>query len=131
MKIETPHNEAVLRPDFARRVIERVRRAKRRRRLGRWALTSAIACALPVVAILYLRPGNVPTPFSTLVPSRDESHSEWIVPAMERSGTPESDSPSFGQPLAFFFPGASVVADFQSSEATYWHSYDPWWNPNP
>ena len=46
MKMTTARNDRVLRPDFARRVVERVRKAKRRRQLYRWALTSAFACAL-------------------------------------------------------------------------------------
>jgi len=131
VKIEASRNEAVLRSDFAHRVVERVRKVKRRRRLYRWALTSAVACTLAVVAMLSLPAPKLSPPPSTVVTSRNAGRSEWILYALELGGVPESDSASLGQPLAFFFPGATAVADFQSSEATHWHSYDPWWNPNP
>jgi hypothetical protein len=131
VKMEAPRNEAVLRPDFAHRVIARVRKAKHRRQLYRRALASAIAGALGIVAILYFRSRNLPPQPSTLLASRNASRSEWMILPMEVGGAPEFDSRSPGQPLTFFFPGATAVADFQSSEATYWHSYDPWWNPSP
>jgi hypothetical protein len=129
--MDASSNEAVLRPDFAHRVVERVRKAKRRRQLYRWALSSAAGCALVISAILSLPARNLPQPPSILPAARSDGHSEWIAsPSQELGGLREFNLPSFGQqPLAFFFPGATAVADFQSSEATYWHSYDPWWNP--
>lgn len=130
MKSEAPRKEALLRPDFAHRVVQRVRQAKRRRRLYLCTLTSAVACVLAVVAILSLQARKPPPPLSTLLASRNAGRSQWIVPPVEFGAAPEFDSPSLGQPLAFFFPGATAVADFQSSGATYWHSYDPWWNPS-
>ena len=123
----TARNDRVLRPDFARRVVERVRKAKRRRQLYRWALTSAFACAL-MRAIFSTPIRNLSRQPSTLLAPRNDSHSEWIVSSQELGGLSQFELPSFGRPLAFFFPGSAVVADFQSSEATYWHSYDPWWN---
>ena len=130
MKTEVSRKEALLRPDFAQRVVQRVRQAKRRHRLYLWTLTSAVACALAVVAILSLPGRKLPSPQSILLASRNAGRSEWRAPSVEFGGAAEFDSPSLGQPLAFFFPGATAVADFQSSEATYWHSYDPWWNPS-
>ena len=124
----TARNDGVLRPDFARRVVERVRRAKRRRQLYRWALTSAFACALVSAAIFSTPIRNLSRQPSTLLAQRNDSHSQWVVSPQELGGLSQFDLPSFGRPLAFFFPGSAVVADFQSSEATYWHSYDPWWN---
>ena len=125
------HNGAILRPDFAHRVVERVRKVKRRRQLYRWALSSVAGCALVIGAILSLADRNLPQPPSILLATPSDSHSEWIAsPRQELGGSLEFNLLSFGQqPLAFFFPSAPAVADFQSSEATYWHSYDPWWNP--
>lgn len=131
MRMKAPRNEAVLRPDFAHRVVERVRKAKRRRRLYRWALASAVACALAVVAIVSLPARNLRHKPPALLAARNDTRSQWSIPPTELGGAPQFDSPALGQPLAFFFPGATAVADFQSSQATYWHSYDPWWNPSP
>jgi hypothetical protein len=121
-------NDGVLRPDFAHRVVERVRKARRRRQLYRWAMTSAVACALGALAIISLSARNLPGELSMLLASRNGSHSQPIA-SRELVAPPESDFLSFSQPLAFFFPGSIAVAEVQSSEATYWHSYDPWWNP--
>gem|GEM_PF-2200104 len=129
MKMTTARNDGVLRPDFARRVVERVRKAKRRRQLYRWALTSGFACALVSAAIFSTPIRNLSRQPSTLLAPRNDSQSEWIVSPQELGGLSQFELPSFGRPLAFFFPGSAVVADLQSSEATYWHSYDPWWNP--
>jgi hypothetical protein len=129
VKMQAPRNDGVLRPDFAHRVVEQVRKARRRRQLYRWAVMSAVACVLGTLAIVSLPARNLHGERSTLLVSRNSSsHSERIASG-ELVAPPESDFLSFGQPLAFFFPGSSAVAEFQSSESTYWHSYDPWWNP--
>jgi hypothetical protein len=131
VKIDGPQSEAVLSDDFAHRVVRRVRKAKRRRRLYRWALTSAVACTVAIVAILSLQDRNLPPQLPAFVATRNDAWPERVAPPFELGASPEFDSASFAQPLAFFFPGATAVADFQSSSTTYWHSYDPWWNPNP
>jgi hypothetical protein len=129
--MELSHNEAILRPDFARRVVQRVRKAKRRRRFYRWALTSTVACALAVVAILSLSTRYSRLQPSALIASRNDTPPEQVAAPFEFGSSLEPDSLSFHQPLVFFFPSAIAVSDFQSSEASYWHSYDPWWNPKP
>jgi hypothetical protein len=126
--MQAPRNDGVLRPDFAHRVVEQVRMARRRRQLYRRAVMSAVACALGTLAIVSLPARNLPGERSTLLVSHNSSHSQLIASG-ELVAPPESDILSFGQPLAFFFPGSTAVAEFQSSESTYWHSYDPWWNP--
>jgi len=130
MKTDGPREEAVLRADFAHRVVERVRKAKRHRRLYRWALTWAVACTLAVVALLAWPVRNSPPQPSALIASRHDTPPARVAAPIEFGSSLEADSPSFEQPLAFFFPGATAVGDFQSSEASSWHSYDPWWNPS-
>jgi hypothetical protein len=128
VKMQVPHNNGVLRPDFAHRVVEQVRQARRRRQLYHWAVKSAVACGLGTLAIVSLPARNLHGDRSTLLASRNSSRSQQIA-STELVAPPEFDFPLFGHPLAFFFPGSSAVAELQSSESTYWHSYDPWWNP--
>jgi hypothetical protein len=125
---DSPRNDDILLPDFSRRVVRRVRELKRRRQLYRKALTSAVGCTVVIAAISYLIANHSVSRSSQRAPGTD-THSEWIAAASEPRELPEFDSPSFGQPLAFFFPGSTAVTEVQSAEATYWHSYDPWWNP--
>jgi hypothetical protein len=120
-----------LRPDFARRVIKRVRQAKRRRRLYRWALTSTAACALVVVAIRALSVHKSMRQPLELAGNRDNRPSEQVAASFESGSSMETDVYSFHQPLLFLFPSAVAVSNFQSSEGSYWHSYDPWWNAKP
>jgi hypothetical protein len=126
--MQAAHRDEVLHPDFAHRVVEQVRKARRRRQRYRWAVISAVVCALGTLAIVSLPARNLHRERSTLLVSRNSSHSQRIA-SRELVAPPESDFLSFGRPLAFFFPGSVAVAEFQSSESTYWHSYDPWWNP--
>jgi hypothetical protein len=117
-----------LRPDFARRVIKRVRQAKRRRRLYRWALTSTAACALALVAIRALSVHKSMHQPLGLVGDRDDRSSEQVAALFQSGSSVDTDVYSFHQPLFFLFPSAIAVAN--SSEGGYWHSYDPWWNAN-
>ena len=118
-------DEAILRADFARRVVERVRKAKRRRRLY-WSLTSAAASILATWAFFSLPARNLARqPPTTSLAVNDNRHPG----AMELGGPLKFNSPSFYEPLTFFVPSASTIPDFQSSEAAYWHSYDSWWVP--
>jgi hypothetical protein len=126
--MQASRNDGVLRPDFAHRVVEQVHKARRRRQLYRSAVMSAVACVLGTLAIVSLLARNLHGERSTLLVSRNSSRSQRTA-SRELVAPPEFDFLSFGQPLAFFFPGSSAVAEFQSSESTYWHSYDPWWNP--
>jgi hypothetical protein len=127
--MQVSRNDAVLGPDFAHRVVERVRQAKRRRQLYRWTVSSAVLCALGALVLVSLPARNLSEERSTVLASRSASHAPRIASSGELATPAEDDLMSFGQPLAFFFPAARAVAEFQSSEATYWHSYDPWWNP--
>jgi hypothetical protein len=120
-------NDPILRPDFSHRVVRRVHKIKRRRQLCRWALIPIVSCAFVISAILFLPAHNLVLRSILTVPPQ-ENHSEWIASDGEVREL-ESNPPSFGQPLAFFFPSSSVAANIQSAEAAYWHSYDPWWNP--
>ena len=131
MNRDQPRNEAILRPDFAQRVVERVRKAKRRRRVYYWALTSAVASALALAAFFSLPARNLPQQRSiTLLSNSNDSYPEKVASAMEPGWPSKFNLPSFDRPLTFFFPGTSARSDFQWSEAAYWHSYDPWWTPN-
>jgi hypothetical protein len=132
MSVHRRHSGAVLSADFARRVIERVRKAKRRR-LRRQVLTCAGACGVAAFALLSLHIRNRPSPQPAAAVSRRSLgiRSQWAVSSGELGQSANSGATVVSEPLAFFFPGATEVADFQSSEATYWHSYDPWWNPGP
>ncbi len=122
--------EPVLRPDFARRVVERVRKVKRRRRMRRWAGAIALPCALAIaVTALHFPPRRPAAPSSALVASGGSGRSESIELAMDLSAAARLNSQPQSQPIAFFFPGASTVADLQASDASYWHWYDSWWNP--
>jgi len=117
-----------LRPDFAGRVIKRVRQAKRRRRLYRWALTSVAACALALVAIRALSVHKSMHEPLGLAANRDDRLSGQGATLFQSGSSVEMDLYSFHQPLLFLFPSAIVAAN--SSEGGYWHSYDPWWNAN-
>lgn len=117
--------DPILGPDFAHRVIERVRKVRRRRQLRRWALTSTAAAAVVTVAIFFL-PGHQFAPQPIPRAPRSGPNSEQI--SISELDASLNDSPSLGQPLAFFFPGAPAVADFESMETKYWHSYDSWWS---
>jgi hypothetical protein len=127
--MQAPRNDAVLGPDFAHRVVARVRQAKRRRQLYRWTVTAAALCALGTLMLVSLPARNLSQERSTVLASRGASHAPRFASPGELATPAEDDLMSFGQPLAFFFPASGAVAEFQSSEATYWHSYDPWWNP--
>jgi hypothetical protein len=83
---------------------------------------------LAAFAIFSIPARDRPREHSTLLAARNGSYFQSIA-SREVVAPPEFDFLSFGQPLAFFFPGSSALAEFQSSESTYWHSYDPWWNP--
>ncbi len=131
MNDEARGEQTVLGPGFAHRVVERVRTARRRRRLYRWALTSAMSCALAGAAIFYLAGPNPAPPHSAQAARGNDAVPEQIAAHAGFSASPVENSPSFAQPLAFFFPGATAVADIDSSEANYWHSYDSWWTTNP
>ena len=133
MKIDGPHSEATLASDFAHRVVQRVRNTKRRRRVRRWVLISAVASTSAVVAISSLLARNSLSPQpSTVVANRDDlrPESESMSSCIELGRSPDFNSASLGQPLAFFFPNATTLVDFQPSDQSSWHSYDPWWNPN-
>ena len=121
-------NSRTLRSDFAHRVIKRVRQAKRRRRLYRWALTSTAACALALVAIRALSVHKSMHQPLGLVGDRDDRSSEQVAALFQSGSSVDTDVYSFHQPLFFLFPSAIAVAN--SSEGGYWHSYDPWWNAN-
>jgi hypothetical protein len=127
--METSQNQAILGPDFARRVVERVRHAKRRRRLYRWALTTTAACALAAVGFLSLSAHYSARPRTALIVRGNDSPSKQMAAPFEFGSSLEPDLSSFHRPLAFFFPSAITIADSQLSDANYWHSYDPWWNP--
>jgi|SRR6516164_2791574 len=129
MKFEDCRDQGALGPDFAHRVVERVRKAKRRRRLYQWALASTVGCALAAVTILMLWTRNSATQPSRRLASRSDSPTGQVV-AYEYGASPEPDPPPFHQPLVFFFPNSDAVEGFHSSEANYWHSYDPWWDLN-
>ena len=126
-----PQDNRILGPDFARRVIKRVRQAKRRRRLYQWALTSTAACALALVAIRALSVHESMRQPLGLANNRDDRPSEQVATPFESGSSVETDVYSFHQPLLFLFPSTVAVGNFQSSEGSYWHSYDPWWNAKP
>ena len=127
MNTDAPPYDPILRPDFSHRVVRRVQKIKRRRKLYRRALTSALGCALVITAVFFL-PARELVPPSDLSAPRRDGHSDLIDSANDLREL-EANSAPFGQPLAFFFPGSTAAANLQSTEATYWHSYDPWWNP--
>jgi hypothetical protein len=130
MNNEAGGKPAFLGPDFAQRVVVRVRTTRRRRRLYRWALASSATCVIAAAAIFYFaarRPGSQ----AERVAGVNQVSSERIAASAEFSFASGDNSSAFTQPLSFFFPGASTVADFESSEASYWHSYDSWWSAQP
>jgi hypothetical protein len=133
MSVNRRHSGVVLSADFAHRVVERVRKAKRRRRLRRRVLICAAACGVAAFALLSLHIHNPPSPQPAAAVARRSLGipSQWAVSSGELGQSANSGATVVSEPLAFFFPGATEVADFQSSGATYWHSYDPWWNPSP
>jgi hypothetical protein len=117
--------QTVLGADFAHRVVERVRQSRRRRRIYRWALTTTLACMLVAAGLLHFSARNS-EPAGPMAGTNDGPAALISVPA---GFTLSRDNPSLLiQPLAFFFPGATSAADFESSEASYWHSYDSWWD---
>jgi hypothetical protein len=133
VKVDQSKYGTVLSADFARRVVQRVRRVKRRRRVRRWVLTctalSAAAAAL-MVSMPAIKPVSPQAPAIVSRQSVDVS-SEWITYAMEPGRSRTTSITAVSNPLAFFFPATTAISDFQSSQAASWHSYDPWWNPNP
>jgi hypothetical protein len=119
--------QTVLSPDFAQRVVERVRIVRRRRRRIRgWALAAAAGCAV-LVAVIALRPAR--DSGRQLVTQIPTARPEWTSPAVQLAGQARPPAVAVSDPLQLFFPAAGEVADFQAWEATSWHSYDPWWNP--
>lgn len=137
MKIDRPNSEeiygeAALPADFAHRVVERVRAAKRRRRIVRRTLFSAAACALMAFVILSLRARSVTSVQSPpLVARRNSSfRPQAIASSIPVDHTTDPGATVVSDPVEFFFPGAAAITDSRLSETTYWHSYDPWWNPN-
>lgn len=132
MKTNGPDGEALLSADFAHRVVDRVRKVKQRRRLRRRILTCVAACGVVTLAILMARTRDlisVQAP-QTIARQSPDLLSDWTVSSLEFGQARKSGATIVSQPLSFFFPGATAVVDFQYSESTYWHSYDPWWNPN-
>ncbi len=127
MNIDGSTNQAILPADFARRVVEGVREARRRGRLRRRVLTGAAICAAVVIAASLSIHNLRPAPASMAARSPRPALASAAAPAEPT----DLETIGVSDPLAFFFPGAAVVADFQSTQANYWHSYDPWWNPNP
>lgn len=137
MKIDRPNSEEIysegaLPADFARRVVERVRAAKRRRRIARRTLFGAAACALAAFVILSLRTrGVIPVQSPPMVARRNSGlQPQAIASSIPVDRTTDSGAAVVSDPVEFFFPGAAAMADSRLSETTYWHSYDPWWNPN-
>ena len=128
MRTQHTRIEPVLGPDFARRVVERARKVKRRRRMRRWTIATALPCA--ILAALALWPRNAIAPPSAVVAKAGAVRYASIESAGDFASASRPDGQSIGQPLAYFFPGATTVADLQTSEASYWHWYDPWWNPD-
>jgi hypothetical protein len=129
MNPEEHHQEDLLGPDFARRVVLRVRKVKRRRRIYRWVVSSAAAGAL-AAAIVWLPGRNSPSAPSlgSAVRYNPAPEPVAVAPTFGRS---ETYLAYFYRPLAFFFPSATAVGDLQPADVSAWHSYDPWWNPNP
>jgi hypothetical protein len=126
VKIEQPRVEAALSADFAHRVVVRVQQARRRRRTRRLVLTCIAAFAAALAITL---PAHNPEPRPATVAARSpDFSSDWTTASIESGRAPDSSVVAVSDPLAFFFPGATTVADFESSQATSWHSYDPWWN---
>lgn len=136
MKIDWPngeeiYSEATLPADFARRVVERVRAAKRRRRIVRRTLFGAVACAFVAFVALGLRTRGVTPVQSPPVARRNPSlQTQAIASSITIGRSANSGATVVSDPVEFFFPGAAAMADSRLSETTYWHSYDPWWNPN-
>ena len=132
MNIEAFREKTVLRPDFAHRVVERARKARRRRRLRRQVLSCAAACGVTAFAFLSLRARKLPSWQAPAAVARryPSIPSQWTASSDELGQSANSSIIVVSEPLAFFFPAATEVAGFQSSQTTYWHSYDPWWNPN-
>lgn len=133
MKVDESNNEAVLSAEFARRVVQRVHRARRRRRIRRRVLTCTAIGAV-AAALIVLMPATKsvsPQPPAAVARQSVDISSEWMTSAIEPGRARDTSITAVSNPLAFFFPAATTVADLQSSEATSWHSYDPWWNPNP
>ncbi len=134
MKLEQFDCEPALSADFAHRVVTRVRKLKRQRRIRRALLASAAACAVLLVALFFV-PALRPAPPATIATRAFAPAPADAGPAAAIVGYPgefdrmsDSSTVAISDPLAFFFPGAVAVADFQSAEAASWHSYDPWWN---
>jgi hypothetical protein len=137
VKIDRIDNEgiaaaAMLSPDFAHRVVERLRKAKRRRRVARGTLVGAAVCALAGFVILSFRTrGVTPMRAPAAIARLNPDFPVGVISApvgIDRSANPGATVVS--DPVEFFFPGATAETDSQLSETTYWHSYDPWWMPN-
>jgi hypothetical protein len=128
VKTDELDNEAVLSADFASHVIERVRQAKQRRRFRRWVLTCAAAGT--VVLVVMSLTAHISAP--RLAPiARYQSDLSSGSSSLGFAESSDFSMNAASEPVAFFFPAATTIGEFQSLEATYWHSYDPWWNPNP
>ncbi len=61
-------------------------------------------------------------------PGKPVFFQEWTSSSIGLAREARPAVVAVSDPLQFFFPAATEVADFQSWEATSWHSYDPWWN---
>jgi hypothetical protein len=130
MKInQSTATNRLLSEDFARRVVQRVSRIKRRRTVRRRAIAVTAVMALGLGAFFAERHGSIAPPQPTVALQTPRSSN--LTGDDGAKEQPAAYQEQAQPPINMFLPDTYMMTNFEESTGeSSWHSYDSWWNSN-
>ena len=122
-------SNALLPPDFAPRVVQRVSRIKRRRTLRRRALAAVGVLTVGLGAFVAQRHASLATLQPQVALQSPNGGNPGAVSAVNEE--PVSYQEQSQPPVNLFLPDTYLMTNFEDSTGEpSWHSYDSWWGSN-